>query len=53
MIPRVHVGIGFLLVGIFIKVMDKIIPHLHPKLPPESVEDPKQNAKKITYLFLL
>ena len=52
LIPRVHVGIGFLLVGIFIKVMDKIIPHLHPNLPLESVEDPKTKCKKNNLLVL-
>jgi len=29
------VAIGFLLGGIFSKVMDKIIPHIHSNLPPE------------------
>ena len=44
--PWTPVAIGFLLGGIFSKVMDKIIPHIHSNLPPESVEDPKTKCKK-------
>jgi ZIP family zinc transporter len=39
------VAIGFLLGGIFIKIIDKIIPHLHPNLPPVTAEGPTTKLK--------
>jgi zinc transporter, ZIP family len=53
LIPCIPVAIGFLLGRIFIKVIDKIIPHIHPNLPPGDVEGPKIKLKKVISLFLL
>lgn len=52
MVPWIPVAIGFLLGGIFIKIIDKIIPHIHPNLPPGDVEDPKTKFKKSNLLVL-
>ncbi len=52
LIPWIPVAIGFLLGGIFIKVIDKIIPHIHPNLPPGDIEGPKTKLKKDNLLVL-
>jgi zinc transporter, ZIP family len=44
--PWTPVAIGLLFGGFFSKVMDKIIPHIHSNLAPESVEGPKTKCKK-------
>ena len=46
------VAIGFLLGGIFIKIIDKIIPHIHPNLPPVATEGPKTKLKTSNLLVL-
>jgi zinc transporter, ZIP family len=52
LIPCIPVPIGFLLEGIFFKVIDKIIPHIYPNLPPGNVEGPKTKLKKSNLLVL-
>jgi ZIP family zinc transporter len=52
MIPWLPVAIGFLLGGISIRIIDKILPHLHPNLPPVTVEGPKTKLKKYNLLVL-
>ena len=51
-IPWLPVAIGFLLGGISIILIDKILPHLHPNLPPVAVEGPKTKLKKYNLLVL-
>ena len=48
-IPWLPVTIGFLLGGIFIKIIDKIISHIHPNLPPVTAEDPITKLKKVIF----
>ncbi|MGV2874795.1 ZIP family metal transporter [Macrococcus capreoli] len=46
-------AIGFLAGGMFIRMLDVIIPHIHPTAQPSHVhEGPKTNLKKSTLLFL-
>jgi ZIP family zinc transporter len=52
MIPWLPVAIGFLLGGISIILIDKILPHLHPNLPPVAAEGPKTKLKKYNLLVL-
>lgn len=52
MMPWLPVAIGFLLGGIFIRIIDKILPHLHPNLPPIALEGPKTKLKKSNLLVL-
>jgi ZIP family zinc transporter len=52
LIPWFPVAIGFLLGGIFIKIIDKIIPHIHPNLPPVTAEGPTTKLKKSNLLVL-
>lgn len=52
MMPWLPVAIGFLLGGIFIRIIDKILPHLHPNLPPVALEGPKTKLKKSNLLVL-
>jgi ZIP family zinc transporter len=51
-IPWLPVAIGFLSGGIFIKIIDKIIPHIHPNLPPVAAEGPPTKLKKYNLLVL-
>jgi ZIP family zinc transporter len=51
-IPWLPVAIGFLLGGIFIKIIDKIIPHIHPNLPPVTAEGPATKLKTSNLLVL-
>ncbi len=52
-IPWIPAAIGFLLGGVFIRLLDVIIPHIHPKAQPSHMhEGPKTNLKKSTLLFL-
>jgi zinc transporter, ZIP family len=48
----VTVAIGFLLGGITIRIIDKIIPHLHPNLPPVVTEGRKTKLKTSNLLVL-
>lgn len=50
--PWLPVAIGFLLGGITIRIIDKIIPHIHPNLPPVSAEGPKTKLKTSNLLVL-
>ena len=50
--PWLPVAIGFLLGGIAIRIIDKIIPHLHPNLPPVTAEGPKTKLKTSNLLVL-
>lgn len=43
---------GFLLGGIFLRLVDKILPHLHLGLPIERAEGPKTNWRRSTLLIL-
>ena len=52
MMPWLPVAIGFLLGGIFIRIIDKILPHIHPNLPPVALEGPKTKLKKSNLLVL-
>ncbi|MCD6573691.1 MAG: ZIP family metal transporter [Thermoplasmata archaeon] len=45
-------SIGFLIGGLFLRVLDKFIPHLHLFLPEEKAEGVKSNLKKTTLLIL-
>lgn len=51
-IPWLSVAIGFLLGGAFIKLIDKILPHLHPNLPPVYLEGPKTKLKRSNLLII-
>ncbi|MCT8136865.1 ZIP family metal transporter [Anaerobacillus sp. CMMVII] len=49
----VPAAVGFLLGGIFLSMIDKVLPHLHPNLPIESAEGIKpKERKRSTLLFL-
>ncbi|MGB9168418.1 MAG: ZIP family metal transporter [Nitrososphaeraceae archaeon] len=52
MMSWLPVAIGFLLGGIFIRIIDIILPHLHPNLPPVALEGPKTKLKKSNLLVL-
>lgn len=43
---------GFLLGGIFLRIVDKILPHLHLGLPVEMAEGPKTSWRRCTLLVL-
>jgi len=43
---------GFLMGGIFLRIIDKIIPHLHMGLPKKDAEGIKTNWQKTILLFL-
>jgi len=45
-------SIGFLIGGLFLRLLDKFIPHLHLFLPEEKAEGVKSNLKKTTLLIL-
>ncbi|WP_414043773.1 ZIP family metal transporter [Macrococcus animalis] len=52
-IPWIPAAVGFLLGGLFIRMLDVIIPHIHLKgQPSHQQEGPKTNLKKSTLLFL-
>lgn len=44
--------VGFLIGGLFLRLLDKFIPHLHLFLPEEKAEGVKSNLKKTTLLIL-
>ena len=47
-------AIGFLLGGLFLLLVDKILPHLHPNKPMDSAEGlHPQEGNEVRYLFLL
>jgi len=48
----VPVGLGFLIGGIFMRVIDRMVPHLHLYLPIEKAEGVKTSWHKSTLLFL-
>ncbi len=50
--PWVHVGIGFLLGGIFLRVIDSLIPHLHLGFPCERADGPESDHSAGTLLVL-
>jgi len=50
--PWVPPAVGFLLGGIFLWTMDKLIPHLHIGLPIKQAEGVKTNWRKTFLLFL-
>ncbi|MCX7991932.1 MAG: ZIP family metal transporter [Proteobacteria bacterium] len=45
-------GVGFMLGGVFLRVIDKILPHLHKGLATEDAEGPKTNLRRTTLLIL-
>lgn len=45
-------SIGFLLGGFFLRVVDKILPHLHKDLATDQAEGPKTNLRRTTLLIL-
>jgi zinc transporter, ZIP family len=51
-IPWLAPAIGFLLGGIFIRLLDFAVPHLHLGEPSEHAEGPPTQLKKSTLLFL-
>lgn len=53
-IPWLPAAIGFLLGGLFIRLLDVVIPHIHPNAssPGHVNEGPSTNLKKSTLLFL-
>jgi ZIP family zinc transporter len=44
------VAIGFSLGGLFIRIIDKILPHLHLELPVSDSEGPKTSLPKSKYV---
>jgi len=52
MIPWLPALIGFLLGAAFFRVIDKVLPHLHPLMPDEKVEGIKTKLPKCTLLVL-
>ncbi len=44
--------VGFLAGGFFLRILDKLIPHLHLFLPPEKAEGIKTHFRKTTLLVL-
>ena len=44
--------VGFLAGGFFLRVLDKLVPHLHLYLPTEKAEGVKSSLKKTTLLIL-
>lgn len=44
--------IGFLLGGLFLRIIDKILPHLHKGLATENAEGPKTSLRRTTLLVL-
>ncbi|MGP4074025.1 ZIP family metal transporter [Piscibacillus sp. B03] len=51
-IPWIPAAIGFMLGGIFLWGIDKVIPHLHPNASIESAEGIKPNKKKRSTLLV-
>ena len=48
-----HVAVGFFLGGLFIMIIDKILPHLHLELPVGDSEGPKKLAyPEVLYSYL-
>lgn len=47
-----HVALGFSLGGLFIMIIDKILPHLHLELPVGDSEGPKTSLPRSTLLIL-
>lgn len=47
-----HVAVGFSLGGLFIMIIDKILPHLHLELPVGDSEGPKTGLPRSTLLIL-
>lgn len=43
---------GFLLGGVFLRVVDKVLPHLHPGFPLEKAEGPKTQWQRSVLLVL-
>ncbi|HOW87642.1 MAG TPA: ZIP family metal transporter [Candidatus Omnitrophota bacterium] len=52
MIPWLPALIGFLLGAAFFRLIDKILPHLHPLMPDEKIEGIKTGWPKCTLLVL-
>ncbi len=52
MIPWLPALIGFLLGAAFFRVIDKVLPHLHPLMPDEKIEGIKTKLPKCTLLVL-
>lgn len=50
--PWVPAAIGFLLGGIFLRVADRIIPHLHLGMPMKDAEGPKTSWQRSVLLVL-
>ncbi|MBM7648246.1 ZIP family zinc transporter [Bacillus ectoiniformans] len=51
-IPWLAPAIGFLLGGLFIRLMDFVVPHLHLGTKEDQAEGPQTQLKKSTLLFL-
>jgi ZIP family zinc transporter len=50
--PWIQVGIGFLLGGLFLRVIDSVIPHLHLGFPCERADGPESEQSTSTLLVL-
>jgi len=48
----IPVSIGFILGGLALKLVDRVIPHLHLFLPIEKAEGPRKRFSKITLLVM-
>jgi ZIP family zinc transporter len=48
----IHVATGFLIGGIFLRIVDHLIPHLHLGFPPNRQEGPPSTYRKSTLLVL-
>jgi ZIP family zinc transporter len=48
--PWAPVAIGFSLGGLFIRIIDKILPHLHLELPVSNSEGPKASLPRSKYV---
>jgi ZIP family zinc transporter len=48
----VPAAVGFLLGGAFLRLVDRLLPHLHPGLPLEEAEGPKTTWRRTTLLIL-
>lgn len=51
--PWVPAAVGFLLGGVFLLGVDKVLPHLHPNSPIESAEGIKPNNQRRSTLLVL
>lgn len=50
--PWVPATVGLLSGGLFLRLADRVLPHLHPSLPPEAAEGPPTTWRRSTLLVL-